>query len=280
MNQAFTFIDLFSGIGGFHYGLKEIGGVCNMASDIDPIACESYFKNYNITPKGDIYNISSYQIPEFELLCGGFPCQSFSNIGPKGGFSDPRGAVVFEVFRILKDKQPKAFILENVKGLMNHDGGETFKTIENELKLCGYNVWYKILEAKDFGLPQIRKRLFIVGVNQKYDVEFEFPEPIGCNKKLSNVMRGETRRDFAYTIRIGGRKSGINNKFNWDCYYVNGNPRFISIEECLELQGFSRDFILAGNESMKFKQVGNAVPTTIITALGEQLQKIGILNKL
>lgn len=279
MENSFTFIDLFSGIGGFHYGLKKIGGICCLASDIDPVACETYKKNFNIEPKGDIYDIASVEIPDFDLLCGGFPCQSFSNIGPKGGFADPRGAVVFEVFRILKDKKPKAFILENVKGLVNHNGGETFGIIKSELINCGYRVWYDVLEAKDYGLPQIRKRLFIVGIDERYDVEFEFPEPIGCRKKLSDVMGGKTDRDYAFTIRIGGRRSGINNKFNWDSYYVDGKPRYISVEECLELQGFSRDFVLAGNEDLKYKQVGNSVPTTIIKALGEQLQKAGVLKK-
>lgn len=279
MVKQFNFIDLFSGIGGFHYGLAQCGGKCVMASEIDDVAKETYFKNYGIMPLGDVCNIKSEDIPEFDLLCAGFPCQSFSNIGTKGGLDDPRGALVLQVIRILKESQPKAFLLENVKGLLNHDKGRTFSTIKDLLIESGYDVWYKVLEAKDYGMPQLRKRLFIVGIKKQYKINFEFPKPIGCVKKLSDVLGGEVEREFAFTVRVGGRHSGIDNKFNWDCYRVNGEPRYIKIEECLDLQGFPRDFYLAGNQSLKFKQIGNAVPTVIIQAIGEQLIKTGIFNK-
>ena len=279
MNKQFKFIDLFAGIGGFHYGLNKCGGVCVLASEIDNNACESYYKNYGISPVGDICELKSNEVPQFDLLCAGFPCQSFSNIGTKGGLKDPRGALVFQIIRFLKEHQPKAFILENVKGLLNHDKGRTFNTIRDLLIECGYDVWYKVLEAKDFGVPQIRKRLFIVGIKKQYKIDFHFPEPIGCVKKLCDVLGGNTDREFAFTIRVGGRRSGINSKYNWDCYRVNGETRYITIEECLELQGFPRDFYLAGSQSLKFKQVGNAVPTVIIQAIGEQLIKTGIFNK-
>lgn len=113
----FTFVDLFSGIGGFHYGLSQCGGKCVMASDIDPVTVESYSKNFGIVPRGDIYEIPSEEIPDFDMLCAGFPCQPFSNVGQKGGLEDSRGQLIFQIIRILRDKQPKAFILENVKGL-------------------------------------------------------------------------------------------------------------------------------------------------------------------
>ena len=153
----FKFIDLFSGIGGFHYGLAQCGGKCVMASEIDPIAIETYKTNYGITPKGDISKIDIKDIPEFDLLCGGFPCQSFSNVGQKGGLDDPRGALIYQVIRLLKGCQPKAFLLENVKGLLSHNKGETFKLIIKELTKCGYKVYYDVLEAKNYGVPQIRK---------------------------------------------------------------------------------------------------------------------------
>lgn len=275
--SKFKYIDLFSGIGGFHLGLSKCGGECVLASEIDETAIETYIKNYSITPLGDITNIKISDIPEFELLCAGFPCQSFSNVGKKCGFKDPRGALFFQVSRILKGCKPKAFLLENVKGLLSHDNGKTFQIIKKELTDCGYRVYYKLLEAKDYGVPQIRKRVFIVGIRNDINIEFEYPKPIKCKKKLSDIMHGETGREYAFTIRIGGRHSGIDNKFNWDCYRVNGVPRYIKIEECLELQGFPRDFFLAGNESKQFKQVGNAVPTVIVEAIGKQLQKLNII---
>ncbi len=273
----FRFIDLFSGIGGFHYGLAKCGGKCVMASEIDPIAIETYQKNYGITPKGDVGKIEIKDIPQFDLLCGGFPCQSFSNVGQKGGLDDPRGALIYQVIRLLRGSKPKAFILENVKGLLSHDKGNTFKIIIKELKKCGYKVYHEILEAKDYGVPQIRKRVFIVGVRGDINKEFSFPEPTGCDKKLSDVMRGKTEREYAFTIRIGGRRSGIDNKYNWDCYRVDGKLHYITVEECLEVQGFPRDFYLAGNKDNQYKQIGNAVPTVIIEAIGKQLQTIGII---
>ena len=159
MKHSFTFIDLFSGIGGFHIGLSKLGGKCVMASEIDDTAIETYTKNFKIKPNGDICNIQSKNIPQFDILCAGFPCQSFSNVGQKGGLDDPRGALIYQVTRLLKDCQPKAFILENVKGLLTNNQGKTFEIIKNKLIKCGYKVYWQVLEAKDYGLPQIRKRV-------------------------------------------------------------------------------------------------------------------------
>lgn len=276
--SKFTFIDLFSGIGGFHYALSEIGGACVMASDICPHANTTYKLNYGITPLGDIRDIDSKKIPPFDVLCAGFPCQSFSNVGQKKGLRDHRGALIYEVFRILKDKHPRAFILENVKGLLTHNKGKTFSYILEQLTACGYNVKYKIMQATDYGLPQIRKRLFMVGIRKDLSVDFTFPPPLKLTKTLSDIMKGKTERKYAFTIRIGGRHSGINNRFNWDCYMVNGKPRYITVSECLELQGFPKDFQLSGSESHKFKQIGNSIPTTIVKEIGKTLLKTGIFN--
>jgi len=278
MRKKFTFVDLFSGIGGFHFGLSKIGGKCVMASDIDSHANATYEKNYGIEPKDDISKVSSRDIPDFDVLCAGFPCQSFSNIGPGGGLKDPRGALIYHVFRILKDKQPKAFILENVKGLASHRKGETLRYIETQLRKLGYDVKSSILVAKDYGLPQIRKRLFIVGIHKKLKRDFNFPKPIRLQKNLSDILRGKTERQFAFTIRIGGRRSGIDNKFNWDCYIVDGKQHYVTPEECLELQGFPRDFFLSGNVDTKLKQIGNSVPVTVIEEIGKQLCKLGIFD--
>lgn len=277
MKHNFKFIDLFSGIGGFHLGLSKIGGECVFASEILKIACDSYFANYNIQPVGDITKIHASLIPDHDILCAGFPCQAFSNVGKKQGFADPRGELIFEVFRILKNKKPKAFILENVKGLTIHDGGRTLQIILNHLNEVGYNVKYQVLEAKDYGVPQIRKRLFIVGVNKKIKAEFEFPKPIKLKYSLDKVMEGSVDREFGFTVRIGGRRSGINNRYNWDAYRVNGNVRYITPQECLQLQGFPKKFKLAGNESQQYFQVGNAVPVTVVSEIGKMLIKSGII---
>lgn len=278
MKYKFKFIDLFSGIGGFHVGLASIGGKCVMASDIDPVANESYKNNFKVEPRGDIADISSCSIPAFDILCAGFPCQSFSHIGPKGGLSDPRGAIVDHVFRILKDKQPKAFILENVKGLVSHDSGDTLQYIVMNLKRAGYNVDCSVLEAKDFDLPQIRKRLFMVGILKRYKSKFVFPNNLKPTKTLSDVLGGKTERTYAFTIRCGGRRSGIDNKFNWDCYLVNGEERYIKVQECLDLQGFPRNHYLGGNTEKQYRLIGNSVPTTIVREIGKRLVDTGIFG--
>lgn len=274
MNLNFKFIDLFSGIGGFHMGLSKIGGECVMASDILNVACETYYLNYKIKPVGDITKVHAATIPDHDILCAGFPCQAFSNVGKRKGFADPRGELIFEVFRILKKKKPKAFILENVKGLTTHDGGRTLQIILNHLNEVGYNVKYRVLEAKDYGVPQIRKRLFIVGVSKKIKKEFDFPNPIKLKYTLNKIMEGVVDREFGFTVRIGGRRSGINNRYNWDAYRVNGVVRYITPQECLLLQGFPKNFKLAGNETQKYFQVGNAVPVFIVSEIGKKLLEV------
>lgn len=279
MKQSFKFIDLFSGIGGFHSGLSKLGGECVLASDILEIACETYLTNYKIKPIGDITKVSANSIPDHDILCAGFPCQAFSNAGKKEGFNDPRGELIFEVFRILKKKKPKAFILENVKGLMTHDGGRTLEVILENLNNVGYNVKYQILEAKDYGVPQIRKRLFLVGVHKKIKTEFVFPKATKLKYTLNDVMGGSVDREYGFTVRIGGRRSGINNRYNWDAYRVNNVVRYITPQECLQLQGFPKKFKLLGNESQQYYQVGNAVPVTVVTEIGKMLIKTGIISK-
>jgi DNA (cytosine-5)-methyltransferase 1 len=276
--KKFTFIDLFSGIGGFHVGLHKLGGKCLLASDIYEKANETYKTNLGLEPIGDISRIESKDIPFHDILCAGFPCQPFSNVGQKGGLADPRGELIYDVVRILRDKQPKAFILENVKGLLSLQGGKTFTIIFELLKQSGYKVYTDVLEAKDYGLPQIRKRLFFVGIREDLDNGFKFPQPIPLKYTLSNVFDNKkVEREYGFTVRVGGRRSGIKNRYNWDAYYVDGEVTIITPEQCLLLQGFPKDYVVSGNMGDKYKQAGNSVPTTVITELGKQLRKHGII---
>ena len=274
----FRFIDLFSGIGGFHQGASWAGGECVLASDIDIVANQTYKLNYGIEPKGDIYNIKSEDIPDFDLLCAGFPCQAFSQVGRRRGLDDERGILIFQVLRILKDKQPKAFILENVKGLLSIQNGEVFNMIVEKLKDVGYNIYTKILEAKDYGTPQLRKRLFFVGIRKDICANFEFPQPVPLKYSFSDVMGGKTEREYSFTIRIGGRRSGINNRFNLDAYVVDGKGRYITPEECLLLHGFPKSFKLCGNMGQKYHQVGNSVSCCIVNELVKTLQSLNVLK--
>lgn len=181
-NPKFTFIDLFAGIGGFRLALQNLEGECVFTSEWDQFAKQTYFANFGDIPDGDItLEETKNQIPkDFDLLCAGFPCQAFSIAGKRGGFNDTRGTLFFDVADIIQRYKPKAFLLENVKGIKSHDKGRTINTILNVLRNdLGYYVPDpQILNAKDFGVPQNRERIFIVGF--RYDLgikEFEYPEP-------------------------------------------------------------------------------------------------------
>ena len=165
----FTFIDLFAGIGGFHYGMQRNGFECVYASEWDVHARECYTTNFTKTDPGmfphhfagDITQIDETTIPDHDVLCAGFPCQAFSLAGFRKGFEDTRGTLFYEIAEILEEKKPQAYFLENVRGLLNHDGGKTFTVVRRTLNDLGYSTWWKVVKASDFGLPQHRPRLFL-----------------------------------------------------------------------------------------------------------------------
>ena len=175
--NTFRFIDLFAGIGGIRLGFEHVGGKCVFSSEFDEDACKTYEANFGEHPSGDITKIDAKDIPDFDILLGGFPCQAFSIIGKKEGFSNETcGTLFFDIERILKEKLPPAFMLENVRNLTAHDHGNTFKVIKSHLEALGYHVHAKVLNALDYGVPQKRERIIIVGFLD--DVEFTFPEPV------------------------------------------------------------------------------------------------------
>jgi DNA (cytosine-5)-methyltransferase 1 len=183
-NPKFTFIDLFAGIGGFRIAMQSLGGKCVFTSEWDKEAKRTYRANFGEIPFGDItkQETKDYIPKKFDVLCAGFPCQAFSIAGKRGGFEDTRGTLFFEVAEIIKKHQPKAIFLENVKGLTHHDGGRTLKTILHVLREdLGYFVPEpKVMNAKDFGVPQKRERIFIVGFHKGTSIkEFDYPEPTG-----------------------------------------------------------------------------------------------------
>ncbi len=192
-NPRFTFIDLFAGIGGFRIAMQNLGGKCVYSSEFDAKAQESYFANYGEMPFGDITKEStkSYIPDGFDILCAGFPCQAFSLAGKRMGFNETRGTLFFDVAEILRRKKPKAFFLENVKGLMIHDKGKTFKTIINTLKELGYIVPEpKIVNAMYFGVPQHRERVYIVGFRDDLGIkaeDFKYPEQKAVTKHFIDI---------------------------------------------------------------------------------------------
>jgi DNA (cytosine-5)-methyltransferase 1 len=187
--NGYNFIDLFAGIGGFHYALSSFGAKCVFASEWDTPASETYYQNFNIKPQGDITKINAENIPSHDILCGGFPCQAFSVSGKQKGFEDIRGTLFFDIARIVEHHKPKVLFLENVKNLSKHDDGKTLNTIIKTLKELNYTVYYKVLNASNFGLPQNRERIYIVAF--RYDInstKFNFPNPPNTSICLLDIL--------------------------------------------------------------------------------------------
>ena len=245
MSEEFCFIDLFSGIGGIRKGFElacsELGipTHCVFTSEIKPYAIDVLKQNHpDETVNGDITKIESSEIPDFDFLLGGFPCQAFSAAGKRLGFEDTRGTLFFEVERILRDKKPKGFILENVEGLVNHDKqnpkdkiGRTLSTILEHLEALGYKVNWKVLNAKDFGVPQDRKRIYITGTFAEIPNLENFEEkkstlsqilenglPVS-DSKFVNLVLSHYSVEQLYGMSIKDKRGGENNIHSWDIDY-------------------------------------------------------------
>lgn len=282
--KPLTFIDLFAGIGGFHKAFHDCGAECVFVSEWDDAARKTYKANYQkISPKifedeeklfaGDITKVKAEDIPDFDILTGGFPCQPFSQAGLKKGFNEARGTLFFDVARIMKAKQPKAFFLENVRGLLTHNEGKTFATIKRIIEEdLDYSFYYKVVKASDFGVPQHRPRLFMVGFKDK-DIDFEFPKPTGLKMTMSDVWGGKVDKEIGYTLRVGGRHSGVGDRRNWDCYIVDGEEKCMTPKEGLRMQGFPDDFIFPVSETQAMKQLGNSVAVPAIRAVASEIVK-------
>lgn len=284
-NHKFTFIDLFAGIGGFHQAMHDLGGKCVFASEIDVHARKTYQHNFSkisadIFDKDnfnkDIKTILPEEIPDFDILCAGFPCQPFSQAGKRQGFHDglkaERGNLFFDIVEIIKAKEPQAFFLENVRGIVNHDGGNTFNVIKDILiNELGYSFHYQVIKASDYGLPQLRPRVFMVGFKDKAVPDFEFPPKIPLKFNMSDVWGGKCTREIGFTLRVGGRGSNINDRRNWDHYEVDGEVKRITHKEAAKMQGFPGSFEFPVSATQAIKQLGNSVAIDAIRAVGSEV---------
>jgi DNA (cytosine-5)-methyltransferase 1 len=278
--MAYKFIDLFAGIGGFHLAFHQLGAECVFASEWDDLARKTYEHNFGSTSsglfssenfKGDITKVNKKEIPDFDILCGGFPCQPFSQAGFKLGFEDARGTLFFDIAEILDVKRPKAFFIENVRGLLKHDEGKTFKVINNTItKDLGYSLHYAIVKASDHGLPQHRPRLFMVGFRDP-EVPFNIPPKRTLEFTMSDVMKGKVKREIGFTLRVGGSRSPIDDRRNWDGYIVDGEVRRITPDEGKMMQGFPANFEFPVSNSEALKQLGNSVAVNAIRDWGQEL---------
>nr|MBP3280912.1 DNA cytosine methyltransferase [Treponema sp.] len=296
----FKFIDLFAGIGGIRLGFESVGGRCVFSSEFDEDACKTYEANFHEHPSGDITKIAASDIPDFDILLGGFPCQAFSIIGKKEGFSNETcGTLFFEIERILKEKKPRAFLLENVKNLKSHDNGNTYKVIRTHLQCLGYNVYESVLNSLDYGVPQKRERIYIVGFMD--NVSFRFPEaiPVAERKSLSDILEPNVAEKYYVRPKIReSRLQRIKDK-NYpkpyishenmagsitphpysSCLRAGASANYILINderrpterEMLRLQGFPDSYKIVLPYGKVKKQCGNSVSVPVIAAIARQM---------
>lgn len=281
--MKFTFADLFAGIGGFHLAFEKAGGECVFASEWDSKARLTYELNFSKSSPalfssgnfaGDITKVDKSTIPDIDVLTAGFPCQPFSQAGRKKGFEDTRGTLFFDIAEILTEKRPKAFFLENVRHLISHDGGNTISTIERVLtEELGYSYQQFTVRASDHGLPQHRPRVFIIGFRDGTSC-IEKPEPRELQFTMSDVFGGKVDRDIGYTLRVGGKGSGIHDRRNWDSYLVDDQVKRLSPREAKRMQGFPEGFEFPVSESEAMKQLGNSVAVWAVEDYAKAIAKV------
>jgi DNA (cytosine-5)-methyltransferase 1 len=293
MKSPLRFIDLFCGIGGFRFAIEGAAMVRGLksegvfASDIDSECHRAYEANFGHKPSGDITKIKAEDIPDHDILLAGFPCQPFSIIGHKKGFDDTRGTLFFDIARILDAKKPKAFVLENVKQLAGHDGGKTLKIILRTLQDLGYKTDYRVLDALDFGLPQKRQRIWIVGALE--ELPLAWPAGGIPMKPLQAILEKNVPNKFyaSEAIRLSRfsqksptkeptiwheNKSGNIGVHPFSCalragasynYLLVNGERRLTPREMLNLQGFPASFKNVCTDSQTRKQAGNSLPVNV-----------------
>lgn len=299
--------DLFAGIGGIRLGFNQTQKVQTVfSSEIDKFATKTYKANFGDTPQGDITEIESQDIPDHDILVGGFPCQAFSQAGLRKGFEDTRGTLFFHVARILNEKQPQAFLLENVKNLRSHDKGKTLRTILDTLDEVGYTAHYEVLKARDFGVPQNRERIYIVGFRKDIDASnFKYPDALNIPTRLGDILEPEVDEKYTISDRLwqGHQRRKIKHQesgkgfgytlFNEESpytntisarYYKDGseiliaqegkNPRRLTPREAARLQGFPEEFIIPVSDTQAYKQFGNSVAVPVIHAIATNMLKV------
>ncbi len=300
--EGYKFIDLFAGIGGIRMAFDRLKAQCVFSSEWDKFSQITYEANFGHKPQGDITKIEASEIPNFDILLAGFPCQPFSNAGHKKGFEDTRGTLFFDVCRIVDFHKPKVLLLENVKGFKGHDKGKTFATVKKTLEDLGYNIYSQILNSKDFGVPQNRERIYIVAFRDA--VKFNFPLPLADRADLGSIMEkvvedkytisdklweGHKRRKIEHQRKGNGFGYSIfNEKSAYTStisarYYKDGseilieqkdkNPRKLTPREAARLQGFSDDFIIPVSDVQAYKQFGNSVSVPVLEAIALEISK-------
>ncbi len=314
MSEQIKVASFFAGIGGICYGFEQAGANVVWANELDKYCCITYRQNFKNTflLEKDINLINTNDVPDVDIICGGFPCQAFSIAGYQKGFNDKRGILFFKLAEIIKSKKPKIVFLENVKNLLSHDKGKTFKKILSILEEMGYFVKYKVLNTKDYGnIPQNRERVYIVAFkNKKHYLTFNFPEPIKLTKKISDIIKFDKKQNDLYYYSKNSRIyneliNTIKDKsvYQWRRVYCRKNKsnvcptltanmgtgghnvpiikdnfgiRKLTPNECIAFQGFPKKFNFPSciSNGNKYKQAGNSVSVPVIKRIAKEIIKI------
>jgi DNA (cytosine-5)-methyltransferase 1 len=301
---AFSFIDLFAGVGGIRLPFQKLGGVCVFSSEWDKFSQLTYEANFGEKPHGDITAIHADDIPSHDILLGGFPCQAFSVAGHKRGFEDTRGTLFFEIARIAKRHRPKMLLLENVKGFLGHDRGRTFAVVRATLEELGYSVFHRVLNARDFGVPQNRERVYIVAIDRHSmgDIDFTFPNALMRPTRVGMILEHNVDPKYTLSDRLWqGHQRRLRqhrergNGFGYSLftpsspytstisarYYKDGseiliaqhnrNPRRLTPREAARLQGFPARFKIPVSDGQAYKQFGNSVAVPVVAAVAKAM---------
>ena len=299
--RELRFIDLFAGVGGMRLALESIGGTCVFSSEWDAHAQKTYEANFGEVPHGDITKIKTSDIPKFDILSAGFPCQPFSSFGKRAGFKHKtQGTLFFDVLRIIEAKKPDAFILENVKGLISHDGRRTMETILGALDAAGYEVVHSVLNAANYGVPQHRERVYIVGFRrQKFgsNIDFQWPakkrKSAGIGKHLEKNVEGYSISKHLQRVYIfkkeDGRPEVVTSNSETPAKtlvasyhkiqrlsgtFVKDGPtglRLLTPSECKAIMGFPKTFKLPVSRTQMYRQMGNSVAVPVVTEIAKEI---------
>ena len=299
--MSFDFIDLFAGIGGMRLAFEDAGGTCVFSSEWDKDSQKTYLANFGEMPSGDITQIHTSDIPDFDVLLAGFPCQPFSTIGQREGFKhETQGTLFYDVLRIIRNKRPAAFLLENVKGLVSHDKGKTLEIIKKSLLKEGYEIHFDILDSADYGVPQIRKRIYIVGFDKsrfKNKISFSWPIPnkkrVGIGKFIEkNISDRPISKHLqkSYIFKLNdGRPEIISSTSDFPVKtlvatyhkiqrltgtFVADGPtglRLLSTNECKAIMGFPKSFKIPVSRTQMYRQMGNSVAVPVVKRVAEQM---------
>ena len=312
--RGYRFVDLFAGLGGFRLALESFGAECVYSSEWDKAAQEVYNDNFGEIPDGDITKVDERSIPQHDIICAGFPCQAFSISGKQRGFEDSRGTLFFDVARIAQYSKPKVIFLENVKNFASHDGGNTLKVVEATLDELGYDVFYKVLNSVDYGMPQKRERIYIICFRKDLKItNFEFPKPFPLHRHVEDFVEENSLvkpfEETKYKIQWNGKadnkysnkmmRLGIVNKggqgeriystkgiaatlsaygggvfAKTGGYLIDGQVRKLSPRECARLMGYPDSYIIAKNKNEAYKQFGNSVVVDVLQYIVEEIAKV------